>query len=247
MSCLPTPGQSLILILASSGLELPSARHPADQVHQANQDRDLDQRPDSRGEGLRAIGPESRDGHRDCQLEVVTGSRKALRRRELVAEPEITRDPEREEENDDEVDDEGRGDTDDRHDLLHDLAALRCEQDQDRVEKADERPRPEVAHEDLVVPPRAGQPADEEPGQHSRSEGDSQEHSNAGGYYRVGYTLGSRLFAHDADEEDGHWGVQDHLQERVDGNENGAVFRVTAGKCIPDQNLDPDTISLGTI
>ncbi len=41
----------------------------------------------------------------------------------------------------------------------------------------------------------------------------------------------------DFDEEDGEGGVEDHLEDGVDGNEDGAVFVVPACEAGPDENL----------
>jgi hypothetical protein len=41
----------------------------------------------------------------------------------------------------------------------------------------------------------------------------------------------------DTDEEDGHGGKEDHLEYRVDSDEDGTVFVVAASETVPNKDL----------
>ena len=69
----------------------------------------------------------------------------------------------------------------------------------------------------------------------SGGEGDAQEDGDACRDGGVG-DAGCAFVADDADEEDGEGRVEDHLQDGVDGDEDGAVLGVAAGEARPDEH-----------
>ena len=118
---------------------------------------------------------------------------------------------------------------------MYDLVALRGEEHEDRVEQADEGPRGQVRQEDGVVPVSGEKGAEGEAREDCGGEGDAEEDADAGGDGAVGDgDLVCAAVADDFDEEDGERGVEDHLEDGVDGHEDGAVFFVAAGEVGPD-------------
>ena len=116
-----------------SVLPAPSSRHPLHDVHQPEEHRNLDQSTDRRRQSLVAMGPESGDGHRNRQLEVIAGRRETLRGPESVPKATPVRRVQRHEEDDNEVYGKRDGDPDDRHDLVDDLMPLIREEDNDSI------------------------------------------------------------------------------------------------------------------
>ncbi|KAJ6438195.1 bZIP transcription factor domain-containing protein [Purpureocillium lavendulum] len=201
-----------------------------------NTDGNLDEWSHRRGERLLAVGTKRRDGHGDGELEVVAGRGEALRAPQAVPEAEPAGDPERDEEDDDEVHDQRGTHPHDGHDLAHDVLALRGKQDDDGVEEPNQRPRGGEAHKDTLVPVRTGDFAQPEAGNHSGPQGNAEEDADAGGHDSVGQAVDVVVVADDADEEYGQGREQDHLQDRVDGHEDGAVLCVAARQPVPDED-----------
>lgn len=121
---------------------------------------------------------------------------------------------------------------------MHDLSTLRGEQDQDREQQADQRPRAEPLQKLLVVPLRPDQVAQREACDDRRAEWDPQEHTDALGCYVILQPRDVPLTAEDLDEEDGDWREENHLQHGIDGHKDRAVFSVSAGQTCPDEDLD---------
>ena len=118
---------------------------------------------------------------------------------------------------------------------MYDLVALRGEEHEDRVEQADEGPGREVGEESGGVPVGAEEGEEGEAREDCEAEGDAEEDADAGGDGGVGDgDLVCAAVADDFDEEDGERGVEDHLEDGVDGHEDGAVFFVAAGEVGPD-------------
>lgn len=116
----------------------PSVSHPSHQIDQRDQHRYLDKRPNSSSKCLIAIGTIRSYSNSNSKLEVVTRSCKALGGSQLVSIPKLVTYPQREKEDDDEVHNEWCCDSDNRDNLVNDLATLRGEENEDGVEKADE-------------------------------------------------------------------------------------------------------------
>ena len=133
----------------------PSLPQPTHQVHQPNQNGHLDKRANRRRERLVTIG--TKGGHSDSnrQLKVVACSGKALRHGKGIHESKPACDDESDEEDADKVHDERRRDAYDGNDLVHDLATLGGEEDENSVEQADEGPGGRELEEDAFVPVRA--------------------------------------------------------------------------------------------
>ena len=91
--------------IPTSFLPLNSASNPLHYIHQAQQDRHLNQRTDRRCKSLVAIRPICRDCDSDCELKVVTRSSKTLCASKPISKPESIGDPERKEEDNNKVDD----------------------------------------------------------------------------------------------------------------------------------------------
>ncbi len=214
---------------------VPPAGNPFHQIYQSNQDRHFNQRPHRRRQSLIAVGTEGRHGDGNGQLEVVAGRREALSGRQLVAEPQALRDDECEKENDDEIHNQGSSDPDDRDNLMDDPFSLRCKQDQNGVEKAQERPGGDAFEKFLLVPGSVDRSEDEARGDGS-SERYAEEDADAPSDNRVG-NLRRATVADDVDEEDGQGCIQDHLQDGVDRYKNGTVLLITASEARPDQDL----------
>lgn len=121
---------------------------------------------------------------------------------------------------------------------MNDAVALRGEEDQDGEEEAEEGEGGGVFQEDGVVPVRAGEAAEGQAREERGAEGDAEEDGYACGDGGVGDVgcCGCAFVADDADEEDGEGRVEDHLQDGVDGDEDGAVGAVAAGEARPDED-----------
>lgn len=117
------------------------------------------------------------------------------------------------------------------------MFALRGEEDDNRVEEADEGEGRDALDEDSIVPVRVDECSEAESSEDGGAEGDAEKDGNAGGDDGVVDVRGSVFIADDLDEEDGHGSVEDHLEDGVDGDEDGAVFCVAAGETIPDEDL----------
>lgn len=176
-------------------------------------------------------------GHRNRKLEIVASRGEALRRSELVAEAELVRDQERKEENDHEVDDQWRGDPYHGNDLMDDLLSLGREEDEDGVEQADERPWRCPLEEDLIIPLRADQFPYSEPSYYRGTQRYPKEHSNAGCNGRVADGDCTARVADHLYEKYSEWREEDHLEYRVDCDEDRAVLAVAACQTGPDQHL----------
>jgi hypothetical protein len=213
----------------------PPLPNPLHHIHEPQQHRHLDQRPHRRRKRLVAVRAIGRDGDGDGELEVVARGGEALGGGELVAEAEAAAEQQGGEEDDGEVDDERRGDAHHGHDLVHDLLALRGEEHEDREEQADERPGPGPLEEDGVVPGGAGEPAEREAREDRGGEGDAEEDGDGLGDDGVG-DAGGVAAADDRDEEDGEGCEEHHLEDRVNGHEDGAVLAVAAGEAGPDED-----------
>lgn len=187
--------------------------HPPHKVDQTQKHGDFDQRPNGRSECLIAVGTISRHCHSDRELEVIACGSETLSGGELVSEPKTVGHPHGRGENDDKVDDQRRGDADHRNDLVDDLPALACEEDEDGVKQADERPWREVLQEYSFVPVEAGDPLHCETSDYGSTQGDAEKYGNADGDGRVGDRDFRFRVAYDVDEEDRHWRVQHHLQD----------------------------------
>lgn len=124
---------------------------------------------------------------------------------------------------------------------MHGAVGLRGEEDEDGEEEADEGERGEVFEEGGIVPGGADEVAQGEARQHGGGEGDAEEDGDAGRDGGIGYRVrrycgSSRTAADDAEEEDGHGRVQDHLQHRVDRHDERAVLDVPAREARPHEH-----------
>ncbi len=153
----------------------PPPGKPFHPVHQPQQHRHLDQRPNRRRESLIRLRPVRRHGHRNRQLKVVARGGEALRDGEAVPEPHAARHGQRGQEDDGKVHDQRGGHAHDRHDLPHHLPALRGEQHEDGEEQADQGPRGREAEEAGVVALRAEEGQEYQAGEDRRAERDAQE------------------------------------------------------------------------
>ncbi len=142
-----------------------------------------------------------------------------------------------EEENHAEIDNQRRRNPDDRYDLMDHLTALRGKQDEDGEEQPDQGPRRRPFEECLVVPGRTDELAESEPGYDGGAEGYTEEDGNAGRDGRVGNGGAGMGAADDFEEEDGEGGEENHLEDRVDGYENSAIFAVATCEAGPDEYL----------
>jgi hypothetical protein len=233
-ACTSVSTTIIILLLVFPASPLP---YISNNINQTQQDRHLYQRPHRRSQGLVAIRPIRRNGHGNRKFEVVARSREALRGRQLVAEAQLVSHRQGGEEDDGEIHDQGRGDAHHRHHLVHDVIALRSEQHDDSVQQADQRPGRHELDEDVVVPARAREAAQAEARDDGGAERDAEEGGDALGDGGVADVEGSLLAADDLDEEDGQGREEHHLQDRVDGHEDGAVLAVAAGEARPDEDL----------
>lgn len=176
---------------------------------------------------MRAVGGHG-DGNR--QLKVVARGREALGDGEAVAEAQAPGREQRGEEDEREVDDQRRGHAHDRHDLAHDLRALRGEQHEDGEEQADQGPGRHEADEVGLVALGTDEREQRQAGDDGSAEGDAEEDADRGGDGRVrDGDEAAAVGVEDADEEERERGEQDDLQQRVDGDENGTVVAVAAG------------------
>lgn len=212
----------------------PSLPQPLDEINQANQHGNFNKRSHGSRKRLIAVRAVRGNGDSDSKFEIVTRGRKALCRSESVSIPKVVADKQGEEEDDEKVDYEGCGDADDRDDLMNDLAALRGEENKDGVEKADQGPRGNPFQKDFFVPLWAGQFAQCEARKNGGAERYAQKDGHASCYRLIRYDNGAAFAADDFDEENGQWSIEDHLENRIDRYEDGAVFLITAGQSVPD-------------
>lgn len=95
---------------------------------------------------------ESRDSYGNREFEIVAGGCEALRRPKAVAEAAPVRGVQCHEENNHKVDGQRNGDSHDRYDLVDHLVTLVCEEDEDRVQQTDQRPRRDEPQEHALKP-----------------------------------------------------------------------------------------------
>ena len=226
-----TPSQQRSLL---PGNPPPNDAHDPDESQQHGH---LDERADGGGQGLIAVGAVGGDGYGDGKLKVVAGGGEALGAAKTVAKAEAMDDEERDEEDEGKVDDQGCADADDRHYLVHDPLALRREEDEDGEDEPNQRQRADDLDKDAVVPAGAGQLSDGEAGDDGRAQGNSQEDSDALGHGRVVDGDRPGRTADYSQVEDRERRKEDHLQNRVDRDEDGTVVAVASSQVVPDQNL----------
>src|SRR6187200_979962 len=106
------------------GVEKESTLRPEGDVHEADENRHLDERADDRRERRAAVNTEARDGDRDGELEVVGGGRERERRCLLVVGAHALAHEERDREHHHEVDEQRYGDPQHIEWQLNDRLAL---------------------------------------------------------------------------------------------------------------------------
>ena len=111
---------------------------------------------------------------------------------------------------------------------MYNLPSLRSEEDQNSVEKSDQRPWRGPLEESIVIPGRADQVSKCESRHKRSSKWDSKEDGNACSDSRVRHRDSAGRTTDDLDEQDRQWSVEYDLEHRVDGNEDGAVLTVAA-------------------
>lgn len=193
-----------------------SLRHKPHSINKPYQHRHLNQRPHSRRKSLVTIRPKRRNSNRNGQLKVIACCSKALCRRQLVPKAQFMRDKECGKKNNNEVNNKRSSNTHNRHNLMHHSMTLRSKKHQDSEQQANQGPRADPFQENLVIPPRTGNPAKDEAGEDCSAKWDSKEYCNArggGGIFKVDWVATDNV-----DEEDSHGGEEDHLEEGVDSN-----------------------------
>ena len=89
--------------------------------------------------------------NRNCQFEIVTRGREALRARHLVPKSKAAAEHDGDGEDNGKVDDQRRADAEDRRDLRDDVFTLRSEEDDNGKNETDQRPRRDEADEVELV------------------------------------------------------------------------------------------------
>ena len=126
---------------------------------------------------------------------------------------------------------------------MDDVLPLGRKKDQDGVQQPDERPWGNPLDEALLVPLMIDR-AKREPSGDGCAQRDPEKHTDAARDDGIRDMLALPM-ADDVDEEDGQRCVQDHLQDRVHGDQYGTIFLIATGKTGPDQNLE-SSVSLGS-
>ena len=220
----------------STEVEVPPAE-PERHVHQGDQHRHLDQRPDHRRERRAAADPERRHRHRDRQLEVVGRRRERERGRLPVCRAGAHAHPERDQEHHHEVDQQRDRDPHDVERQGHDVLALEREHHHDREQQRDQRDRADPRDERALVPRSPLGPDQREARDDPGEERDAQVDEHALGDLADRDVDGDPLEPdpgrQDRDEHVREHRVEQHLEDRVERDERGAVLGVAAGQVVP--------------
>ena len=222
--------------------EVPPLEEEGD-VDQADEHRDLDERPDDRRERRPRVDAEDRDRHGDRQLEVVRRRREGERRRLRVVGPELPPHPERDEEHHDEVDEQRQGDAEHVERQGHDVPALEREHHDDGEEERDERDGADRRDESRLVPLAALGLDEHEPREHPREERDPEVDEDALGNRPDGDSGEVHVAEVDAHERREHLHeepridrIEEHLEDRVEGDEARRILGVALGELVPDDH-----------
>lgn len=119
----------------------PSLPQQSHQIHQTKQYRDFNKWSHRRRQRLITMCPKRRNGNRNGQFEIITRSSETLYRCKFVIEMQSTANIQCCKKDDCKVDNEWSRDTDDKDNLVDDVATLRCEENYDGEEETYERER----------------------------------------------------------------------------------------------------------
>ena len=186
------------------------------------------------------MNAESRHRHRNGQLEVVRrggereGHRLAVRGANLLGHEEGN------EEHQHEVDQQRDGDAHHVERKLHDGFALEREHHHDGEEQGDERDGADLGDELRVVPLLVLEFDQTSAGGNTGNEGDAEVDEDTPGDLSDGdvdcHTFEAEPGRQHSDENIGIDRVEEHLEDRVEGDQPGAVFGIALGQVVPDDD-----------
>ncbi|STD12588.1 Uncharacterised protein [Dermatophilus congolensis] len=229
---------------------------PEADVDESDEGRDLDQGADDAGEGLAGGDTEGGDGDGDGEFEVVAGGGEGEGGGAFVAQVQTPSEQVADAPYDREVDQERQGDADDVEGAAGDLFALQGEQHDDGEQKPVQRPGADLRQEAVLVGFAAPGVLAQGAGQVSGDQRDAEEDQDALGDLPGGDVQAGLLEAEPGGQggqvEPAERGEGDDLEDRVDRDEHGGRFAVTAGQVVPDDDhgdaaREPDDDQAGAV
>src|SRR5699024_5170336 len=213
---------------------------PEGDVDECHEDRDFDEWADDTGQCLPRCDSVGADGDSNGEFEVVAGCGERQRGRLLVAEIQGTASDHADGEDNHEIEQQRQCDARDIQGARGDLIALKDEEDDDGEQQSVESPRYDAWQEPVLVPcttlgflsnsasEEACDQWDAEEDEHAERDSPERELTTCCGQSEQ---VRQPLQVEPAEEAEG----QD-LEDRIDRDEHGGGFAVTAGEIVPDED-----------
>src|SRR5699024_3311167 len=213
---------------------------PEGDVDECHEDRDFDEWADDTGQCLPRGDSVGADGDSDGEFEVVARRGERQRGRLLVAEIQSTASDHADGEDNHEIEQQRQCDARDIQGIRSDLSALKCEEEDDGEQQSVECPGTDARQEPVFVPFTALRPFSDGAGEKAGKQWKAEEDEHAGSdgpegeltaRGRQSEQVRQPLEIEPAEEAEG----QD-LEDRIDRDEHGGGFAVTAGEIVPDED-----------
>ena len=222
---------------------------PQRDVHQTDEHRHLDERPDDRGKSHARGDAEDGDGHGDGQLEIVACRGEGQRGAAGVVRPDPPPEEKADPKHEDKINGQRHRDAQHVERQLHDGVPLEGEHDNNGEEQGDQRDRGNDRNEFVVIPIAPFERDENDATQHPRGERDPEVNHHAGEDLSDGH-IGQRfptepLHAGQVDaeqtrqpgDEDPRVETEGHnLEDAVERDQTGAVFAVALGQVVPNED-----------